>query len=247
MLIQEFRRGARALLRVPSLTAISILTVALGVGAGTSLFSVVKAVLLNPLPYPEPDRLAWIAEVNDHGRQTQVAYRNFLDWRAQNHSFAKLAAYADFPVIVSGGDVPESVHIAMADADFFTLIGAGARIGRTFSAADQTVGASPTAVIGYGMWQRAFGGDPKIIGRTLHLAGIAPTIIGIMPPGFAYPEKVELWLPVTTFGDPGTNSRTGHNWRVLGRLQSGVPIERAQTDISTIERRIKKDYPSAFQ
>jgi putative ABC transport system permease protein len=101
MLLQEVGQGARALLRVPSLTTISILTVALGVGAGASLFSVVKAVLLNPLPYPESARLTWVAEVNEKGRQIQVAYRNFLDWREQSHSFTSMTAFADFPAIVS--------------------------------------------------------------------------------------------------------------------------------------------------
>src|SRR5436190_23145239 len=106
MLLQELRQAARALLRVPSLTTISILTVALGVGAGTSLFSVVKAVLVNPLPYPDPGRLTWVAEINEKGRQTQVAYRNFLDWRDQSHSFTSLTAFADFPVVVAGGELP---------------------------------------------------------------------------------------------------------------------------------------------
>src|SRR5271154_4409676 len=102
MLLQEIRHGVRALLRVPSLTAISVLTVALGVGAGASLFSVVKAVLLNPLPYREPGRIAWIAEVNDSGKETQVAFRNLLDWREQNHSFALMAAYGYGPALVTG-------------------------------------------------------------------------------------------------------------------------------------------------
>src|SRR5690348_14430598 len=103
----------RSLLRVPSLTAISVHTVALGVGAGTSLFSVVKAVLLNPLPYPEPGRIAWVAEVNDSGRKTNVAYRNFLDWREQNHSFSTMAGFEVGPSTVSGGDLPQNTHVAL--------------------------------------------------------------------------------------------------------------------------------------
>jgi hypothetical protein len=118
MLLHEFRLGVRALLRVPSLTAISILTVALGVGAGAALFSVVKAVLLNPLPYFEPGRIAWIAEVNDSGKHTQVALRNFLDWQEQNHSFAVIAAYEEGPATVTGGDLPQSTHAAMVTQDF---------------------------------------------------------------------------------------------------------------------------------
>jgi putative ABC transport system permease protein len=244
---RNFRYGLRALLRVPSLTAISILTVALGIGTGTSLFSVVKAVLLNPLPYPEPDRLVWLAEVNDRGKQTQVAYRNFLDWSEQNHSFAALAAYENVPAILSGGDLPQSTHAGVVTDDFFNVMGVQARVGRTFSPAEQVRGAAPVAVIGYGLWQRAFGGSPDVIGRTLRIAGVAPTIVGILPPGFAWPEEAEIWLPKTIFGDPGVNVRTGHNWRVVGRLLPGVPIERAQAEISGIERRIKSEHPSPFQ
>jgi predicted permease len=247
MLLQEFRHGVRALLRVPSLTAISVITVALGVGAGTSLFSVVKAVLLNPLPYPEPQRLAWIAEVNDHGRQTQVAYRNFMDWREQNHSLEGIAAFYHFEAAVTGGVAPLRTTMGVVDQDFFSVIGANAGMGRTFTAAEQVMGAPHVAVIGYGLWQRAFGGDPAAIGRTLRVGNIAPTIIGIMPRGFSCPEKVEMWLPITSFGDPGYTVRTGHNWRAVGRLKSGVSMEQAQSDISTIERRIKKEHPGAFQ
>lgn len=247
MLLEEIRHGVRALLRVPSLTLISILTVALGVGAGTSLFSVVKAVLLNPLPYAQPDRLAWLAEVNEKGSPVQVAYQNFLDWQAQSHSFASMSAFADGPVIVAGGGVPESTRGALAGQDFFPMLGVPAHIGRTFSTREVKEGAAPVAVIGYGLWQRAFGGDPSVIGRTLRIAGVTPTVIGIMPQGFAWPDKTEVWLPITTFGDPGHNSRTGHNWRVVGRLNSGIPIAQAQSEISAIERRIKREYPSPFQ
>src|SRR5580658_2464851 len=123
MLLQEIRHGVRALLRVPSLTAISILTVALGVGAGSSLFSVVKAVLLNPLPYPEPDRVAWIAEVNDAGKQTQVALRNFLDWREQNHSFAVMAACGEWPAAWSVCDLPHFSRGVFVTHDFFPGLG----------------------------------------------------------------------------------------------------------------------------
>src|ERR1051326_7613274 len=118
MAFREIRFAGRSLLRVPSLTTISILTVALGVGAGTSLFSVVKAVLLNPLPYPDSGRLTWVAEVNGNGRQTQVAYRNFLDWREQSHSFTSMTAFADFPVIVAGGDLRSGERRAGAECRF---------------------------------------------------------------------------------------------------------------------------------
>ncbi|HTX33886.1 MAG TPA: ABC transporter permease [Bryobacteraceae bacterium] len=247
MLLHEIRFGARALARVPSLTAISILTVALGAGAGTALFSVVKAVLLNPLPYPDPGRLAWVAEINDHGHPTQVAYQNFVDWQSQNRSFSALAADEEGPAVVAGSDVPQSSYGAAVTEDFFKVLGTGAILGRTFSHQEQVPGGPSVVVLGYGLWQRAFGGDRKILGRSIRLFGLAPVVIGVMPPGFSFPERAELWMPMTTFGAPEIGNRTGHNWRVIGRLRPGVPMERAQADLSAIERRIKQQYPSPFQ
>ncbi len=247
MVLDEIRHGARALLRVPGLTAISILTIALGVGAGTALYSVVKAVLLNPLPYSEPNRLAWIAEINEAGFPTQVAFRNFLDWREQNRTFSEIAAYGDRPSVVSGGDVPQNSDGAAITEAFFSVMQGEAAVGRTFSREEQQIGGPPVVVLGYGLWQRAFGGDPKIVGRSIRVLGLAPVVVGIMPPGFSYPEKAEFWMPAAAFGDPGFNVRTGHNWRVVGRLKPGVPMQRAQEDLSAIERRIKQQYPSPFQ
>jgi putative ABC transport system permease protein len=247
MPFRDIRYGLRSLRRVPSLTAISILTVALGVGAGTALFSVVKAVLLNPLPYADSGRLAWLAEVNDHGRPMQVAFQNFLDWRGENRSFRYLGAYEEGPAIVSGGDVPRSTYGAAVTEDFFRVMGADAIIGRTFSRQEQAVGGPPAVLIGYGLWQRAFGEDRAILGRSIRVLGMAPVVVGIMPPGFGYPAKAELWMPETAFGDPGQGVRTGHNWRVVGRLKPGTGIEQAQADIGAIERGIKQQYPSPFQ
>lgn len=247
MPLREIRYGVRSLARVPGLTAISILTVALGVGAGTSLFSVVKAVLLNPLPYAEPEQLAWLAEINEHGRQMQVGYQNFLDWRAGNRSFAEMAGYEAGPAIVSGGDVPQSTVAAAVTEDFFQVLRAQAVVGRTFSHEEQATGKSPAAILSYGLWQRAFGGSPAVLGRTIHVAGMSPVVIGVMPRGFSYPERAELWMPQTAFGDPGFGIRTGHNWRVIGRLKPGVSIAQARSDVGSIERAIKQQYPSPFQ
>jgi putative ABC transport system permease protein len=247
MLRQEIQQSIRSLLGVPSLTAISILTVALGVGAGTSLFSVVKAVLLNPLPYREPERIAWLAEVNDSGKETQVAFGNFVDWRKQSRSFESLAAYEYGPATVSGGDIPQNSNAAVVTDQFFEILGDSAKMGRIFTPDEYKEGAAHTAVIGYGLWQRAFGSSPAVVGRSIRLAGLQAVVVGIMPPAFNYPDKTEIWLPMGTFGDPGVTVRTGHNWRAMGRLKPGATWAQAQADISAIERRIKKEYPSPFQ
>ena len=243
----EIRYAARSLARVPNLTAMSILTVALGVGAGTTLFTVVKAVLLNPLPYPESGRLAWLNEVNDRGRAVSVAYQNFMDWQTGNRTFRALAGYEAVPGILSGSDVPVSIVGAAVTDDFFQVMRTGAVIGRTFSREEQAAGGPAVVVIGYGLWQSALGGDPAILGRSIHVFGKTPVVIGVMPRGFDYPEKAELWMPQTTFGGAVAGSRTGHNWRVVGRLRDGAGVEAAQADIGAIERRIKQQYPSAFQ
>jgi putative ABC transport system permease protein len=247
MVFREIRLAARSLVRVPSLAVISILTVALGVGAGTALFTVVKAVLLNPLPYADPGRLAWLSEINEKGRSMQVAFQNFLDWRGTNHTFSLMGGYEAIPTILSSSDVPQSTVVAAVTEDFFRVMGTDAIIGRTFSHEEQVTGGPLAAVLGYGLWQSAFGGSRAILGRTIHLSGMVPVVVGIMPPGFNYPEKSELWMPQTAFGDPRSSGRTGHNWRVVGRLKPGVGIEHAQADVGAIERRIKQEYPSPFQ
>lgn len=247
MPFRELRLAARSLARVPSLTAISILTVALGVGAGTALFSVIKAVLLNPLPYPDPGRLAWLSEINEHGRPMNVGFQNFLDWQGANRSFVAMAGFEEGPAILSGSDVPQSTFGAVVTDDFFRVMGAGAVIGRTFSQQEQTLREPAVAMIGYGLWQRAFGGDQAILGRTIRISGTASVVIGVTPPGFSYPAKAEFWLPKTAFGDPGYGARTAHNWRVVGRLKPGIGIEQAQADIGAIERGIKQRYASPFQ
>jgi putative ABC transport system permease protein len=247
MLLYEIRHGVRALLRVPGLTAISVLTLALGVGAGTALFSVVKGVLLDPLPYTEPDRLAWLAEINESGRPMSVAFQNFLDWREQNRTFSAMAAFGEGPFVVAGGDLPHNSYGAAVTADFFRVLGVDAALGRTFLPEEHVPGGPLVVVLGHGLWQRAFGGAPDVIGRGVRVAGMAATVVGVMPPGFRCPETAELWMPASAFGDPGINVRTAHNWRVIGRLRPGVPVSRAQTDVGAIERRIKQQYPSPFQ
>jgi putative ABC transport system permease protein len=247
MALREIRYAVRSLARVPSLTAISILTVALGVGAGTALFSVVKAVLVNPLPYSEPDRLAWLSELNSHGRPMNVAFQNFLDWRSGNRSFLVMASYEAEPSVMSGTDTPQRTFVAAVSEDFFRVMRADAAIGRTFSHEEQSMGGPPVAVISYGLWQRAFGGNKAVLGKSLRVLGKAPVVIGIMPQGFRYPDKTELWLPQTVFGDPGYGVRTGHNWRVVGRLKPGISIEQAQQDVGGIEKSISQQYPSPFQ
>jgi putative ABC transport system permease protein len=245
MLFQDLRYGARALRRAPSLTAISVLTIALGTGAGTAIFSVVKAVLLNPLRYPQADRLAWLDEVNEHGGKMQVGYPNFEDWRRQNRTFSSMAAFTQGPVNVAGGQTPVRTAGSEVTSGFFDVLGVRPSYGRLFLPAEEARGAAPAAVIGYGLWQRSYGGDPAIIGREIRILGRPATVVGVMPPGFSFPEKVEIWLPVLALDEPA--GRTAHNFRVIGRLKPGVTLAQAQADVGAIARRLKQQYPGPFQ
>jgi putative ABC transport system permease protein len=244
MVLDFLRRATRSLRRAPMLSVISVLTVALGVGAGTSLFSVVKAVLLNPLPYPDPGRLAWIAEVNEAGRPMQVAQANFKDWQRENHSLSLLAAFGEGPVNAGGGDTPVRTLGAEVTGDFFAVMGVQPVIGRTFDPAEQSFRAPGTAILGNALWHRTYGGDPAVLGRSIKLMGQPFMVIGVMPPGFDYPDHSEVWIAADAFFDfPG---RTAHNFRVVGRLRPEVTMEQAQIDVGAISRRLKQQYPSPF-
>lgn len=245
MVFDFLRRATRSLCRAPALSLISVLTVALGVGAGTSLFSVVKAVILNPLPYPDPARLAWIAEVNEAGRPMQVAQANFKDWQRENRSFSLLAAFGEGPVNAGGGsDNPVRTSGAEVTGDFFSVMSVQPAIGRTFDAAEQRFRAAGTVILGNALWHRAYGGDPAVLGRSIKLMGQPFRVIGVMPPGFDYPDHSEVWIAADAFFD--FPSRTAHNFRVVGRLRPGVTMKQAQADIGTISRRLKVQYPSPF-
>lgn len=242
-MLRDLRQSLRALRRVPSLTVVSILTVALGVGAGTSLFSVVKAVLLNPLPYPQPDRLAWISESSD-GHPRAVAYPNFQDWKAQNHTFSAMAAFGTDSVN-SGGSLPQRTFAALITPGFFDVLGVQPALGRALLPNEQIAGAPLRVILGYGLWQRAYGGDPKIVGRALRLSGYSVTVIGVMPPGFSYPSKAEVWLSVAALGD-ATPSRTAHNFRVIGRLRPDVSLAQAQSELGAIQHRLYLQEPGPW-
>jgi putative ABC transport system permease protein len=243
MALRQLNHSIRALLRAPGLTTVSVLTVALGVGAGTSLFSVVKAVLLNPLPFPQAERLIWLSEVNNAGRPMNVALRNFQDWSHQNHTFESMAAFASEPVN-AGTETPRRIVATIITPDFFRTVGVQPSLGRDFLPSEHVEGAPLAAVIGHSFWQREYGGDASILGRSIRLSGYTATVIGVMPAGFSYPESAEVWLSALVFGDNG--SRTSHNFRVVGRLKPGIAIEQAQTDLSEIARRLKQQYPGPY-
>jgi len=246
MLQEEIRQALRSLRRAPGLTAISILTIALGVGAGTALFSVVKAVLLNPLPFAEPERLAWVAPLSESRTEVRVSLPDLDDWRKDTHTFSRLAAYADAPFLAGGGPNPERTMGTIVTEDFFETFGVRPMMGRVMSWDEHHRGAPlGVVVIGHGLWQRAYGGDPKIVGRRISVIGLRATVIGVMPRGFNYPPGTELWTPARTLGNPYL--RTAHNFFAVGRVRPGVGVAAAREDLSMIAARIKQREPSAMQ
>lgn len=226
------------------LTVVSILTVSLGIAAATALFSVVKAVLLNPLPYPSPGQLMWVAALDD-GAGSRVSMPDFDDWRASARSFSALAAYSEAPLVAGGTSVPERIVGAIVTEDFFTVLGVAPAMGRLFSDAEHHGTPLSTVILGHGLWQRLYGGDAAILGRTVTVVGRPATVIGVMPPGFSYPAKAELWVSARAL--PDGNVRTAHNYWVIGRRAAGVSIEQAASEISAIAKRLAVTYANPYQ
>ena len=235
------RLAARQLVRYPGFSAVVIATLALGIGACTLIFSVVNGVLLKPLPYPDPERIVRVLQVNDNGRVgNNVSEPNFSDLQRETRSFSALARYAVGVQPVSGGSEPTRAWTAAVSADFFAVVGIQPLVGRAFLADELNVGAAPAAVISHSYWQRYFGGDPAFGTRTLHIADRTYAIVGVMPAGFDYPDGAEIWTPAELW--PLGESRTAHNWRAVGRLAQGISLTQARADLSAIARRLKAEH-----
>ncbi len=235
------RLAARHLVRYPAFSAVVIATLALGIGACTLVFSVVNGVLLRPLPFPDHERLVRVRQVTENGRvSNNISEPNFSDLEQQARSFAGIARYAVGVQPVSGGSEPARLETASVSGDFFEVLSVQPLVGRTFALDDLSVGAAPAAVISHSYWQRYFAGDPALITRTLKIADRTYSIVGVMPAGFDYPDGADVWTPAELF--PLGESRTAHNWRVVGRLAAGVSLEQARADLSAIARRIKAEH-----
>jgi putative ABC transport system permease protein len=248
-LVQDLRYGIRVLLKSPGVTLIALLALALGIGANTAIFSVVNAVLLRPLPYDQPEQLVvvWRTTPKRGIVQGSSSYLNFADYRAQNSSFASLAAYNSISSALAGRETPEQIQGIRASADFFNVLGTSPLLGRTFAPDDERAGGAPGVVISYGMWQRRFGSDPSIIGRQIMLDGRSKSIIGVMPAGFQFQfvnDPPEFWEPMTP--DDELNKQRGANYlQVLGRLKAGVALEQAEAEMKGIAGRLEQQYPDA--
>ena len=243
--LQDLRYGIRMLLKKPGFTLIAVITLALGIGANTAIFSVVNAILLRPLPYPEPDRLAmvWMNNTRLNIAEDWHSWPNYVDYRDQNHVFENIAGFNNRSFNLTGQGEAVRVVGAWGTANLFSTLGVNPFRGRIFTTDEQEEGKGMVAVLGYGLWQRQFGGDPEIVGRTISLNGQTRTVIGIMPAGFNFPEKeTEIWVPVQL--NQGNRESRGGFWiKAIGRLKREVTIQQAQAEMSNIADRLQRQYP----
>ncbi|HYU44310.1 MAG TPA: ABC transporter permease, partial [Vicinamibacteria bacterium] len=240
---QDARYGLRTLARTPGFTVAAVLALALGIGATTAIFSVVDAVLLRPLPYDHPDRLAVVL----HGGRYPVAPANYLDWRREASAFARMGAAEYWQSNLSGGDRPERVLGLHVTSDILPLLGVPPLLGRVIAPEEDEAGRDHVVVLGYRIWQRRFGGDPSLVGRTVALDGVPHAVVGVMPRGLEFPPfwatGAELWAPLP-LGERAT-SRQARSLRVFGRLQDGSSLEQARAEMATITARLEQAYPAS--
>jgi predicted permease len=234
--LSDCRFALRQLRKNPGFTAVAVLTLALGIGATTAIFSVVDGVLLRPLPYREPDRIMAVSEVTSKGAPSRLADPNFDDFRDQSRSFQAMAKYNDSITSVSGASQPTRTSVARVSPEFLKVFGIAPVLGRDFTASDAKKGAAPTALVSQGYWAQYLGAPRDLSRARLKLDGAVFSVIGVLPAGFRFPTDADLWLAADLEGE--NPSRTSHNYSAVGRLRDGVTVAQANRDISAIARRI---------
>ncbi len=243
-LIQDLRYGARMLVKKPGFTLVAIITLALGIGANTAIFSVVNAVLLRPLPFPQPDRLAMVNTTNLERGITNfgTSMPDFRAWRERNHVFEKIAAFSTTSFNISGTTEPERVSGARASADLFNVLGVAPARGRAFNGEEETFGKHHVVIVSEALWQRRFGAEAGLTDQTMMLNGEQYAIIGVMPRAFQFPDQtVALWTPLAV-ADGSENNTRGNYWLgVVARLRPGVSAAQAQAEMDGIFRQLEQE------
>ncbi len=242
-LLQDGRYGLRQLRHHPGLTVVAILTLALGIGANTAIFSVVNAALLEPLPFRNPGQLVQLWETESAPGNYPLTGPDYLDWQAQNRTLASTSLYAwTMTENLSGAGQAQPVRVAPTQANFFSTIGANPFLGRAFARGEDRPGRDQVAVLSYGFWKVHFGGQRGAIGKTIELDDQAFQVVGVMPPWFNFPEGAELWTPMD-MSPANLGGRGGHNWRAVARMKSGITAAQAAADLTAIETRLGRLYP----
>ncbi|CAA9223558.1 MAG: Acidobacterial duplicated orphan permease (function unknown) [uncultured Chthoniobacterales bacterium] len=237
-MIDDIRYATRSLIKKPGFTAVAVITLALGIGASTAIFSVLDAVLLRPMPYPQQDRIVEITELNENGRAMQFAEPNFHDLKTRSRSFEALAQYSDYPDAVSGGSEPIRTTVAGASAEFFRVLGVSPLLGRVFG--PEEAGDRHVAVVSQGFWHRLLGSRTDLADVSLRFGSQSFAVIGVLPANAGFPPDVDVWYPSEVY--PFQGSRTAHNWSVAGRLKPGVTTEQARSEVAAIGRQLKAEH-----
>jgi putative ABC transport system permease protein len=244
-LMQDLRYSVRTLLKSPGFAAIAVLCIAIGIGANTSIFSVVNAILLRPFPFADPDRIVAVYEVQpkndiDRGGLSNLDYQ---DLRAQATGFSAITAYTERSLTFSGEREPERVEGASIAWNLFPFLGVKPALGRTFHEDEDRPGAAGAVLLSHDLWMRRFNGDPNIVNKTILVNAAAHTVVGVMPPHFSFPERELAWVPLANFVKD--SPRSERNLTVLGRLKPGSSLEQARAEVKTVVERIAKQYPDS--
>jgi putative ABC transport system permease protein len=243
--LSDALHALRLFRKSPGFTAVAVLTLALGIGANVAIFRTMDALLLKPLPFPEPDRLVhlWLRGIVNPDYTSIASMPNFLDWREQSRSFEAMAAFEGLNFNVSGTDEPEQVPGMRMSAAMFDVLGVQPRLGRAFTVEEEPLGKDKVVVISDGLWRRRFGADPNLVGKTIRINGEPRTLLGVMPPGFYFTGAQNgVWVPIA-FNEED-QGRGSQSFRVAARIKPGVSLPEAQADIDTVGRRLEKQYPA---
>lgn len=246
-LLQDVRYAARKLLRTPSFSAIAVITLALGIGATTAMWAIVDGVLLRPLPYPDPEQVVQVSTLGREGRPSALSPLDFIDYRDQTSSFLGMAALGDASENLTGaGQEPARISVGLVGANFFDILGIAPQRGRYFVNGEDVRGSNRVIVLSDDLWRTRFGADTALIGKTISLSGNAFTVVGIAPPKFNYPNRVDAWRPFVMqqwMLDP--NNRGSHFLGAVARLKPGVSIETARQDLLTVSKRLADQFPGS--
>src|SRR5262249_42603432 len=225
-----------------------LVALALGIGANTAIFSLVNAVLIRSLPFPDPDRLVWVyGNIRNGGSRASVSPPDFLDYRSQNKTFDQFGASGTSPVSVNltGSGEPERIMASAVTGNYFDVFGVAPALGRAFTLDNEKTGQDQVTVLSHAFWRKRFAGDPNIVGKTIVLDSKSYQVVGIMPANVSFPQSAELWVPMNFDGDPDMKMRKAHFLRPIGRLKAGVSLTQAQADTDAIAAHLEQQFPDS--
>jgi putative ABC transport system permease protein len=245
-LVADIRYSLRKLFSVPGFLVVAVVTLALGIGGTTAIFSAVNALLVRPLDFPELDRVVaiWETQPSRGVERNEASMANYLDWRNQNQTFDHIGLTRWWSTNLTGIDPPERIQGILVSGNFLDVVGVKPLLGRGFLNDEDQPGKDPVALISYGLWQRRFGADPNIVNKTITLNGVTRTVLGVMPEDFSYPKGAEVWAPITITPELA-RSRQNHSFWIIGRLKSNVSVEQARADLNTVAGRLEQAYPES--